>query len=449
MPDAPPTDGRLKTLSRLGNTVGLLDLTGVGMAAAATGNPNLAALAVLVCPFAYPLGAAAAERDQATTPCENAAEPSAGPSLEPAPPVGVIPDLPGNHRSPVPCRYRATGTPPAGTRPATPVALEDLVSDTAPCTVPLPAAVADLLARIAARLEPEPGTGLVLIAVNTRQQVVTALRPDPADLAVPGALAPAVAVLAAADIAGVIVAGFGPADPVEAAVAMASDELSAGTVAVTHRGRVADGRWWPSAPTATPAADIGTPLDPADAVTDGEPGAAALAALLTPVAEPIRDHMDLAALVAILGIKRILRADRGVPVSMLDELKLPANTDHVLSVLDSWSPDDLIAGAPAWISDIEDEYRAGSVTDDETVALLSAMLMLPEILGIAVARTRGASWQLRMWSDVARRTAPQLAGRPAVVLALCAKQAGLGTLARTAADQSITADPNDQPALPD
>lgn len=419
------------------------------MAAAATGSPTIAALAVLVRPFAYLLGAAAAEPDQAATPYETSAEPSAGPATEPAPPAGAIPNLPGNHRSPDPRQCRATGNPPAGTRPATPVTPEDLVSDPALCTVPLPAAVADLLARIAARLEPPPGTGLVLIAVNTQQEVVTALRPDPADLRVPGALVPAVAVLTSADIAGVIVAGFGPADPVEAAVAMASDELTAGTVAVTHRGRVADGRWRPLPPTATtPAADIGTLLDPADALTAGEPGAAALAALLTPVAEPIRDHMDLATLVAMLGITRILRADRGLPVSMLGELKLPANTDPVLSVLDSWSPDDLIAAAPAWISDIEQQYRAGSVTDDETVALLSATLMLPEILDIAVARNLGASWQLRMWSDVASRTTPQLAGRPALVLALCAKQAGHRTLARTAADQSITADPKDQPAWP-
>lgn len=319
------------------------------------------------------------------------------------------------------------------------------MSDIPPCTVPLPAAAAELLARIAARPEPEPGTGLVLIAVNTRQQVVTALRPDPADLAVPGALAPAVAVLAAADIAGVIVAGFGPADPVEAAVAAAVDALSAGTVAVAHRGRVADNRWWPLPPTA----DIGTPLDPADAapLIDAEPAAAALAALLTPVAETSGDHMDLATLVAMRAITRILSADR-LPASMLDQLDLASATEQVLSVLDRWSPDDLIAAAPDWIADLEHQYRAGSITDDETVALLSAALMLPEILDIAAARTLGAPWQLSMWSDVARRATPQLAGRPAVVLALCARRAGHRILARAAADLAITADPDDQPPQP-
>ena len=101
MPEAPPTDGRLQTLRQLGNTVGLLALTGVSMAAAATGNPTIAALAVLVCPFAYLLGAAAAERDLTTTPYENTAEPSAGRSAEPAPPTtdrliraAVVPSAP-------------------------------------------------------------------------------------------------------------------------------------------------------------------------------------------------------------------------------------------------------------------------------------------------------------------------------------------------------------------
>jgi hypothetical protein len=93
------------------------------------------------------------------------------------------------------------------------------------------------------------------------------------------------------------------------------------------------------------------------------------------------------------------------------------------------------------IREAESLYSAGARLPDDALAWLSALLNHVEIRDYALLRTRTRPWEVRLWADLVRRSAPAGVAPAASLLAFVAWRSGLGALATTAVDRALKADP--------
>ena len=266
----------------------------------------------------------------------------------------------------------------------------------------------------------------------------------------------------------VTLVGYGPADPVQKAVAAATDAMRHAGIPIRETLRVADGRFWRldgTEPACTPASAPacgpvdGTAFDPSDSPVTAAavyaglvalPDRSALADTLAPVAGSVRDRMVAATAMACEFFLAILDAARTGTTA-------PGETG---SDDDSDSSDDsagdpdaalhtplglaLQKAARSYLTQALDSYRAGRPVGDDHAAALTVLLDLPSLREFAARATSGEEWQIEMWTDLVRRAQPPFTAGPATMLALSAMQAGSGALASVAIDRALDTDPDNR-----
>lgn len=292
-----------------------------------------------------------------------------------------------------------------------------------------------------------PNDSLAILAMR-RSRVVTAARLDlPAD---PHDLHPftdAVRRLAghltATAVDAAVFIGYGSAGPVTLAIDIAAQTLTSAGITVRDTLRVADGRWWNlqcANPTCCPPR--GTPFDPTTSVAAATATVAGLVALpnrdaideqLTPISGPARHAVAAASDAAVTRILRL--ADLATP-----EPGNPTADD------DAWlttpTGQAMTTAAQQLVTEALDAYRHGHTLDDERAATLTVVLAIPAVRDAAIRLSTGDDWQIRIWTDLVRRAEPPFLPGPAVLLAVCALQAGNGPLADCAARRALHADPD-------
>ncbi|GAA4262789.1 DUF4192 domain-containing protein [Dactylosporangium darangshiense] len=308
---------------------------------------------------------------------------------------------------------------------------------------------ADLVALIPFLLGFHPADSLVLLAVDdTTNQIRTAARLDLPPAGAPRAAVDAAlhrAVTALGSGISVVLAGYGPTAQVEPMLTVAREALHAAGIGIRTALRIADGRFWHllcTDPMTCPP--DGTPFDAASspaaaaAVYAGLvalPDRDALAATLTPVTGPARQRMIAATAAACASLAEALNA------AHTDTDTADANPD---AALDTRLGHALQAAARTYLTQVQEQYRAGRPVDDEHAAMLTVLLELPSLWDVAARATNGEAWQIQMWSDLVRRAEPAFTAPAATLLALSALQAGHGPLAGMAVDRALAADPQDR-----
>lgn len=86
-------------------------------------------------------------------------------------------------------------------------------------------------------------------------------------------------------------------------------------------------------------------------------------------------------------------------------------------------------------------HRDGGTLDDDEAAWLSVLLAHTPVGEYALEHADAVGWQVDLWADLLRRTRPELAAMPAVLLAFTAWRTGQGALASVAVDRALDADP--------
>ncbi|WDZ85961.1 DUF4192 domain-containing protein [Micromonospora cathayae] len=296
---------------------------------------------------------------------------------------------------------------------------------------------ADLIAAVPYLLGFHPAESVVLVALRGRQ-IVFAAR---ADLPPPGtAAAPAARYLAAvlrrqrAEAATII--GYGPAARVTAAVDAVRHELGGADITVLDALRVGDGRYWSylcTDPGCCPPE--GTPYDPtasqvtAAAVFAGQvalPDRAALTAQVAPVTGPTREAMRAATARARSRLGDLLRP---VPAEELPSARAvtgPAGTAHRAA--------------------LELSRRGERLTDDDA-AWLGVLLTFVPARDDVWERTEGSDEHIDLWTDVFRRSEPELVAAPGCLLAFAAFRSGHGALAAVALERVLDQQPDYPMAL--
>ena len=305
--------------------------------------------------------------------------------------------------------------------------------------------ITDLLALIPYLLGFHPVSSLVLMAIDDDGRILIAGR---LDLPTPGeppgplhtALDKAAAKINTHGGAGVVLAGYGPAEQVELAVTAATGALHSVGIPIRAALRVAEGRFWRldcDDPVGCPPQ--GTPFDPADSPVTAAavyaglialPDRDALAATLAPVTGPARDGMVAATAAACAFFTQLLDA------------AAPEAGNHPDAVLDTRLGRGLQAAARTYLTQAQHRYRARQPVDDEHAATLTVLLELPSLREFAARRTTGEAWQIQMWTDLVRRAEPEFTAAPATLLTLCALQAGNGALADIAVHRALDVDPD-------
>jgi hypothetical protein len=327
----------------------------------------------------------------------------------------------------------------------------------------------DLLAVIPFLLGFRPDNSLVLLVVDeSTGSIVTAARLDlpvndePVD-GFRAVLDRTIATLATRSSAGVVLAGYGPADRVEPAVATAIDAAHAAGVPVHDALRVTDGRFWrlPHAERLTEPATVtgpaastnpgiagapdGMPFDPAGS------SAAAAAVYAGLVALPDRDALAATLAPDPAAHDRMVLATRAACAyltDLLDNARTDGDDqagdpgDDPDAVLQTPTGEALAAAARLYLTDIQDTYRHGHPISDTRAAMLTVLLALPSLWDFAAQRTNRDEWQITMWRDLVRRAQPPFTAQAATLLALCGLHAGDGVLANMAIDRALDADPD-------
>jgi hypothetical protein len=222
----------------------------------------------------------------------------------------------------------------------------------------------------------------------------------------------------------VVLLGYGTPARVTPMLEVASGVFTAAGVPVRLALRVTDGRFFhDNCPNDCPPE--GTAFDPASspvaahAVYAGRvalPDRAAYAARLTPVEGPERDAMEQASTRAAQRLAQLLDRTTTSP-NTLDEVGRAA------------------------IRDALHRYAQGGRLVDDEAALLTVLLRHIPIRDHAWSLTDGAAHHIALWTDVTRRTRPDLVPAPASLLAFAAWRAGDGTLATLALNRALHADP--------
>ncbi|MEV6923959.1 DUF4192 domain-containing protein [Dactylosporangium sp. NPDC051485] len=237
----------------------------------------------------------------------------------------------------------------------------------------------------------------------------------------------------------VTLAGYGPAEPVQRAVSVATQALHAAGVPTGAVLRVADGRFWHldcDDPDCCPPE--GTSFDPATspvtaaAVFAGvvaESSRDALAASLAPVTGPARDTMIAATVRSCAFLLELLESAASADGSDPD------------TALDTPVGRALQGAARTYLTQAMDSYRAGQPIDDEHAATLTVLLDIDSVRDFAAQAATSEPWQLQLWTDLVRRAEPRFSTAPASLLALTAMQTGRMALARVALQRALDADP--------
>ncbi|MEO3745983.1 DUF4192 domain-containing protein [Plantactinospora sp. B5E13] len=92
-------------------------------------------------------------------------------------------------------------------------------------------------------------------------------------------------------------------------------------------------------------------------------------------------------------------------------------------------------------------HRTGGRLTDDELAWLSLLLVHLPTRDEAWQRTGGEDWQLALWTDVLRRSEPDLVAAPATLLCFAAWRAGQGALASVAVERALEAQPDYSLAL--
>jgi hypothetical protein len=254
----------------------------------------------------------------------------------------------------------------------------------------------------------------------------------------------------------VTLVGYGPADPVQKAVAAAIDALQHAGIPIRETLRVADGRFWRLDGTEPASGPVdGTAFDPSDSPVTAAavyaglvalPDRGALADTLAPVSGGARDRMVAATAMACEFFLTILDAARtGTTV--------PDETGSYSSDDSAGDPDAALRtplglalqkAARSYLTQALDSYRAGRPVGDDHAAALTVLLDLPSLREFAARGTSGEAWQVEMWTDLVRRAQPPFTAGPATMLALSAMQAGSGPLASVAIDRALDTDPGNR-----
>lgn len=296
---------------------------------------------------------------------------------------------------------------------------------------------ADLIAAVPYLLGFHPADSVVLVALRGRQ-ITFAAR---ADLPAPGPDARTAARYLAAVVArqgadAATVVGYGPAARVTAVVDAVRHELDGAGLVVLDALRVEDGRYWSylcTDPGCCPPE--GTPYDPrasqvtATAVFAGQvalPDRASLTAQVAPVTGPARNAMRQATARARERLGDLLRS---VP------------------------PEDLASGraitglvTAAHRTALERSRRAEPSTDDD-VAWLGVLLTFVPARDDVWEHTEGTDEHVALWTDVFRRSEPELTAAPGSLLAFAAFRAGQGALAAVALERVLAQQPDYSMAL--
>jgi hypothetical protein len=296
---------------------------------------------------------------------------------------------------------------------------------------------ADLIAAVPYLLGFHPADSVVLVALRGKQ-IIFAAR---ADLPSPGADPRPVSRYLAAVIGrqgadAVTAIGYGPATRVTATLDVLRPELDGAGLTVLDALRVEDGRYWSylcTDPGCCPPE--GTAYDPrasqltAAAVFAGQvalPDRAALTAQVAPVTGPAADAVREAT----------TRAREGL--------------GDLLGVV---SPEDLISGRTMVGAAREahrvavDQARRGERLTDDEVAWLGVLLTFVPARDEVWERTDGGDEHISLWTDVFRRSEPELIAAPGCLLAFAAFRSGQGALAAVALERVLARYPNYSMAL--
>ena len=322
----------------------------------------------------------------------------------------------------------------------------------------------DLLALIPFILGFQPDASLVLVAMDPRDRggvpftarMSLPTTPESA-AALPAALDMITAKLTALHGISVALVGYGPTDPVQTAVAAATDAMQHAGIPIRETLRVADGRFWRLDGTEPASGPVdGTAFDPTDSPVTATavyaglvalPDRDALADTLAPVTGEAHDRMVAATAMACEFFLAVLDAARAGTTA-------PGETTGGDSAGESVGDPDAVLHTPlglalqkaarSYLTQAQDSYRAGRPVGDDQAAALTVLLELPSLRDFAARRTSGQAWQIEMWIDLVRRAQPPFTAGPATMLALSAFQAGSGALASVAIDRALDTDPDNR-----
>lgn len=303
----------------------------------------------------------------------------------------------------------------------------------------------DLLALIPFLLGFHPQSSLVLVVRDGDGRLILAGRTDlpSADESVQGlsvSVQRLTATISGQRGASAVLAGYGPAQPVERAVNTVAGILEHAGIPIYEALRVADGRFWRlhAEQTGGPQAIAFNPADSpvtTAAVVAGLvalPDRAAFAATLDPVTGPARTGMIAATAAACAFLADLM--DNAAP-----------DTGHGPdAALNTPVGQALQRAARTYLGRVQDRYRSRQPVDDEHAATLTVLLELPTLREFATRGTTGETWQISMWTDLVRRAEPEFRAVPATLLTLAALQAGNGALADIAIQRALHSDPDDR-----
>lgn len=302
---------------------------------------------------------------------------------------------------------------------------------------------ADLLALIPFRLGFQPHSSLVLLAVRERSGILIGARLDlPAAEEPLQALRGGVDEMLAKITPGpgiyVVLAGYGPAEPVQRAVDVAVAALHAAGIPTGPVLRVDAGRYWhldcvdpACCPPEGRSFEPSTSPVTAAAVYAGVVTASSRDALsdnLAPVTGPARAAMIIATVRSCQFF-----------IELLEGAAAAAGTDPD-SGLDTTVGQAMQSAACTYVTEAMDSYRAGQPIDDEYAAALTVLLDIVSVRDFAAQHATSEPCQ-QMWHDLVRRAEPPYVAAPASLLALTAMRVGHMALAKAALQRALDADP--------
>ncbi|WBB78367.1 DUF4192 domain-containing protein [Micromonospora sp. WMMD882] len=296
---------------------------------------------------------------------------------------------------------------------------------------------ADLIAAVPYLLGFHPADSLVVLALRGRRIVFAAradLPPSGADAGPVARHLTAVIRRQSAEAATII--GYGPAARVTAAVDALRHAVGETSITVVDALRVGDGRYW-SYVCADPGCcpPEGTPYDAAasqvtaTAVFAGQvalPDRAALTARVAPVTGPAREAMRAATAQARARLGELLRSVPPEELSSARAVTRPAGAAHRAAL---------------------EQTRRGERLSDQAVAWLGVLLTFLPARDDVWERTEGDDAHVDLWTDVFRRSEPELVAAPGSLLAFAAFRAGQGALAAVALERVLARQPDYSMAL--
>ncbi len=284
---------------------------------------------------------------------------------------------------------------------------------------------ADMLAAIPYLFGFHPSDSIVVLGLRGKE-VTFQLRvdlPDPAD-AVPFAKQLS-AIVARQRVTRALIAGYGPDATVTPAIRALRTELRRRRIDVPEALRATDGRYY-SEVCRNPdcCSPEGNPYDVSTSVI----AATATAAGLNVVAS--RD--DVAARLAPV-VGRAAEAAHDASVRAQQRLApLLAEPTSVLVAAGKQAVDRAIA-----------QIGSGDGLDEDEIAWLGLMLANIEVRDHAWERVaENTALHVMLWTDVLRRSEPELVAPPATLLAFAAWRDGGGAIATLALDRALAADPH-------